>query len=355
MASVTTASTTADVVVVGGGPAGTAAAIVCRRAGLDVLILERDSFPRHRPGETLPPALEPLVAQLGAAERLSNAGFLRHTGQWVDWSDGKRFIAFGGDELAQWEGFQAPRAHFDLLLLEQACSLGCRASQRTKVLRPVLSGDRVIGVVTADGEIRSRFVVDAAGGRHWLAKKLGAGIRRYSPPLVARYGYAKGDCELQDGAPLLTAHPGGWTWIARVWDDTYQWTTLFWPEISVPETWRPPLLQSLIPIGRTHGADVSWRLTSLPAGPGFFVAGDAAAVIDPAGSHGVLRAVMSGMVVGQQIGELVRGGLSPADELERAAGYRSWLRDWFLRDASELRKRYSVLPDAPAWTHESNN
>ncbi|MDE2306016.1 MAG: NAD(P)/FAD-dependent oxidoreductase [Gammaproteobacteria bacterium] len=38
----------ADVIVVGGGPAGSAAAARLRRGGLDVLVLDREEFPRHK-------------------------------------------------------------------------------------------------------------------------------------------------------------------------------------------------------------------------------------------------------------------------------------------------------------------
>jgi flavin-dependent dehydrogenase len=67
-----------DVVVVGGGPAGSAAALWCVRQGLRVVLLEREQFPRHRPGETLPPGVEPIFAQLGVAEAIAAAGFTRH-------------------------------------------------------------------------------------------------------------------------------------------------------------------------------------------------------------------------------------------------------------------------------------
>ena len=60
-----------DVVVVGGGPAGSAAALWCVRQGLRVVLLEREQFPRHRPGETLLPGVEPIFAQLGVAEAIA--------------------------------------------------------------------------------------------------------------------------------------------------------------------------------------------------------------------------------------------------------------------------------------------
>ena len=60
----------ADVVVVGGGPAGAATAIYCAVRNLRVILLEREVSARERPGETLHPGAEPLLAQLGFADRL---------------------------------------------------------------------------------------------------------------------------------------------------------------------------------------------------------------------------------------------------------------------------------------------
>jgi flavin-dependent dehydrogenase len=66
-----------DVIIVGGGPAGTTAAIQCRRAGLAVALIERVKFPRERPGESLHPGIEPLFQQIGVNERFLSAGFIR--------------------------------------------------------------------------------------------------------------------------------------------------------------------------------------------------------------------------------------------------------------------------------------
>src|SRR5215217_594365 len=102
-----------DVVVVGCGPAGTASALWCAHHGLRVVLLEREVFPRHRPGETLPPGVEPIFAQLGVAEAIAAAGFTRHPGTWVTWSGPRRFDPFGRDSRGSWYGFQAPREQLD--------------------------------------------------------------------------------------------------------------------------------------------------------------------------------------------------------------------------------------------------
>ncbi len=66
-----------DVIILGGGPAGSATAIICAQHGLQVALLERDKFPRNRPGETLHPGVEPLLGQLGVLEEILNADFIR--------------------------------------------------------------------------------------------------------------------------------------------------------------------------------------------------------------------------------------------------------------------------------------
>lgn len=52
-----------DVIIIGGGPAGTTTAITCARLGLDVLMVERGSFDRHKPcGGVLPPICADVIS-----------------------------------------------------------------------------------------------------------------------------------------------------------------------------------------------------------------------------------------------------------------------------------------------------
>src|SRR5205814_10635389 len=92
------AENTFDVIVVGAGPAGSAAAIQCATAGLNTLILEREAFPRDRPGETLQPGIQPVLEQLG----IRDLPFPRHAGHWVEWGGPARFERFGADERGPW-------------------------------------------------------------------------------------------------------------------------------------------------------------------------------------------------------------------------------------------------------------
>src|SRR5205085_9334445 len=67
---------TYDVVIIGGGPAGATAALRCARQGLSVIVLDRDSYPRFRIGESLLPRNFTLLRELGLLDRLKE---LPHT------------------------------------------------------------------------------------------------------------------------------------------------------------------------------------------------------------------------------------------------------------------------------------
>ena len=54
-----------DALIVGGGPAGSTAANLLAHAGHDVLVLEKEIFPRFHIGESLLPIDLPIFERLG--------------------------------------------------------------------------------------------------------------------------------------------------------------------------------------------------------------------------------------------------------------------------------------------------
>ena len=89
---------------------------------------------------------------------------------------------------------------------------------------------------------------------------------------------------------------------------------------------------------------MTWRIVSQPAGPGYVCVGDAAAVLDPASSHGVLKGLMSGMMAVHVIAQAESGTASMTAATE---AYSAWLREWFQADARALRRMYQDLPHPP--------
>lgn len=330
----------AAIVVLGGGPAGSAAAITAAVLGLSVALIERVRFPRPAPGESLHPGVQPLLRQLGVEQEVLGAGFIRYPGHVLRWGGEERMQPFGADAEGPWLGFQAWRPTFDAILLDRARRLGVVILQPCPVSEVRTTGGRVIGVETALGPVRARVVVDATGRRRALSRWLGLEWHRRGPPRIAWYGYATGTVAARQEVPSLRADDRGWTWVARVRPQTYGWTRLNFDNARPEANWRPAELGGTTPVGPLRGADVTWQAADRPAGRGYFLVGDAAASLDPASSHGVLKALMSGIFAGHLAAHVLRGEVPE----EVAAGrYSDWIRDWFDRDVTRLNELYTQL------------
>jgi flavin-dependent dehydrogenase len=322
------------VVIIGGGPSGAAAALTLLDAQVPVTIVECQPFPRYRPGETLHPGIEPLLDTLGVADHLREAVSVRQTGVWSGWGGAVQFVPYGADLNGPWRGYQVIRADFDRRLLESARSRGAT------VLSGKMSGvlfntsDAVAGVMTSEGPVPATYVIDCSGGAHTLARQLHIPILRYSPQLVARFGYATG--RFDDPTPSICADQDGWTWIAEVEPHRFQWTRVTEMHKRPDRTWIPQCLQGL-EAEPARSADVTWRMAKTVAGPGYFLAGDAAAVLDPSSSHGVLRAIMSGMMAAHLVARHLRDG---AEVQVCTATYQDWLANWFQYDVEEMSRAY---------------
>jgi flavin-dependent dehydrogenase len=329
-----------DVAVVGGGPAGAAAAIACAEAGLRVHLFEREMFAGERPGETLHPGIEPLFAQLGIDQRIACVVGARHQGVWVDWGGTRHFEAYGADADGAWQGFQVSRAAFDAMLLARARELSATVLQPCAVSGVQTLDRRIVGLETSAGRFSPRMLVDATGRSRWLARMLGVAAPPRSPRLVARYGYVEGSCPARDAAPALTGDASGWLWIAMVRPGVYQWTRVTAKGRRPEPDWIPEGLRGLTPLGPSRGADVTWRIAEPVACSNWFIVGDAAATLDPTSSHGVLKALLSGMTAGRLIAGVLRTAVPPA---EAASVYQQWLSGWFANDALQLAGFYRRL------------
>jgi flavin-dependent dehydrogenase len=326
-------------VVIGGGPGGAAAAITAAARGLGVVLCEREKIFGERPGETLHAGLVPLLGQLGLGERLAPFVHARHPGIWVEWGGPRVFTEFGSDARGPWDGFHVRRADFDELLLARAKEVGVAVHRSCAVTGVLGESGTVRGVMTEQGPLAARLVIDASGRARRLGRALGIASPPRSPRFIVRYGYAEGSCPARDGAPLLRGDATGWTWTARVWGRTYQWTRLSFAARPGGQ-WMPGEFRGLAPLTRSRGADVTWRIAERAAGPGWFMVGDAAATLDPTSAHGVLKAIMSGIAAGDLAAGVLAGRL-PADA--GAAAYHDWLDGWFVQDAAELARHYRRL------------
>lgn len=330
------------VVVVGGGPAGSSAAIFCALRGLSVTLMECATFPRSKPGESLHPGVETLFQTLGIWSDIESAGFLRFEGIWRQSATGRRFAPFGGDAVTPWRGYHAPRQVLDALLLKRAELLGVRIIQPcARDVDPITEKGNVKGVKVGQEIFSADHVIDATGGRNFLISKLSLPVHRGSPRLTARYAYFSS--ERTSPEPHFLCYNSGWDWIAMVAPKILAWCGI---DLNGGKRPIPTGLLALPRISAVRGADVSWRCVKRCAGPGYFLVGDAACVLDPAASHGVLKALMSGIFAAHLICN-VSDNQSNSECIYDL--YSDWIYDWFNRDVERLRSYYTEIPDAPDW------
>jgi FAD dependent oxidoreductase len=140
-----------DLLIIGAGPAGCAAAIQARRAGLSVGVIETRERARAAPGETLHPGVEPLFDRLGIRESVLKAGFHRHRGVWIAWGRPLQFEPYGWDETGAWLGFQADRKLLQGILLDAVRHAGAKLEQGATAGELIVEMGRIKGVVASCG------------------------------------------------------------------------------------------------------------------------------------------------------------------------------------------------------------
>jgi geranylgeranyl reductase family protein len=150
-----------QVVIVGAGPGGAAAAIALAQRGVtDVLLLDRDPFPRDKTcGSGLSPNALQVIDELGlAAEVRERANPI----------DTVRIVTPGGKQMVLASNAAAVvllRRHFDHLLVQRAQKLGVTLETGFRADRLLLDeGGRVVGVKGFDGAERRGQLVFCADG-----------------------------------------------------------------------------------------------------------------------------------------------------------------------------------------------
>lgn len=202
----------AEVVVVGGGPAGAGTAWALARNGVDVLVLDRERFPRGKPcAEYVNPKAMRIIADMGALGALERCGPGTVRGMRIHASDGTSFegrlAATAAQPGAPDHGLGIRREVLDVALLERARAAGARVVEGCAV-RDVRRDARgaVAGVVAlADGaivDVAAAHVVGADGLRSVVARRLGLARRLAWPSRFAFVTHCTGVTGMGDAGEM---------------------------------------------------------------------------------------------------------------------------------------------------------
>src|ERR1051325_8253767 len=312
---------TYDVIVMGGGPAGSSVAGILAREGRQVILFEKEIFPRHHIGESLMTDTYWTFRRLGVLEKLRQSPFVRKYSVQFANAAGKESRPFYFFEAVHHESavtWQVTRAQFDHLLIDHAAEQGAVVHQGVLVKQVLFEGDQAVGVeVQMQDGTREQFfanvIVDATGQAAMLSNKFRWRVRDPKLKKAVLYSYFKGahrEPDLNGGETLvLRTEPGsgGWFWyiplenditsVGIVADPEYlvqgrgqDLAKIFQEEIDKCE----PVRRRVAPGTRVDKIysilDYSYR-SKQNAGNGFILIGDAYGFLDPIYSSGVLLAL----------------------------------------------------------------
>jgi flavin-dependent dehydrogenase len=212
-----------DVLIVGAGPAGSIAALVLARAGVNVRLIDRADFPRDKLcGDTLNPGALAILDRLAVGDAVRRRA-LAITGMTVT---GPRGASVSASYPAHLCGAAITRRDLDLVLVEAATRAGAEFTPGIHARAPLTdaTGRAITGVVAAarsgPEDVHARLVVAADGRRSTLAFALGLAKFAAAPRRWAFGTYFSGVDELtsrgemhirQDGYIGVAPLPGGVT------------------------------------------------------------------------------------------------------------------------------------------------
>lgn len=331
----------ADVIVVGAGPGGSAAAHYLAQTGLEVLLLEKGTFPRDKVcGDGLTPRAVAELIRMGVPTPEED-GWIRNRGLRTYGAGHRLEIAW--PELAEMPsyGLARSRMNLDETLARQAVRSGATLREGMSVTGPVRHerSGRILGVtarpVDAAGRksgdevtYRAPIVIDAGGVAARLATSMGIEKNMGRPMGVAVRTYFRSPrhddpmmeshLELWDGKPGESNLMPGYGWIFALGDGTVNVGLGSLSSTAKPtgldykgmfETWmrNAPPEWELTPENQV--ADL--RSAALPMAfnrkphytQGLLLVGDSGGMVSPFNGEGIAYAMQSGRLAADVVAQ----------------------------------------------------
>ena len=320
-----------DVLVIGGGPAGAAAAYWLAKLGVDVVVVEKKTFPREKTcGDGLTPRS---VHQL---EQMGMASFLSTQHRFV----GLRAVAFGKEMNLAWPshpdlpdyGYVVTRYDLDAAVIDNASGAGATIHQGAEATSVTLGDDGAISTVSVrmknpdeTVEFSPKYVVIADGSNSRIGRMLGASRDRDLPMGLAIRGYfsspLSSDPYIESHLDIRTKEGEvlpGYGWIFPLGDGRVnvgigllstlgRWKDVNTTKImeafvaNAPKRWQ---LDINDPIYVGTGGKLPMGFSVGPRkGPNYLVVGDAAGAINPFNGEGIAYGYETGRIAAAVISD----------------------------------------------------
>jgi len=315
-----------DVIVVGGGPGGSTAARFCAKAGLKVLIIEKEKFPRYKPcGGCLSTKTVHLLG-LDLSPVIENTIY----GSKFTFRSQDPFFIETKDPIA----FLVMRDRFDQLLINKASEEGAEVLEGEKVTRVEEKGDGVEVELVKGKRFYSQYLIGADGAGSMVARSLPLPPQRNDGNGIAIQSEIPFDSSIHfPQKELQFIHldfgriPNGYGWVFPKKEYLSIGIGGMFRETKKmnPRQYFSDFLKGLdyVPKGKT-GRVMGHLLPSFydekqKVSQGrFLLVGDAAHLMDPLQGEGIYYAIRSGMLAAEAITEWKKEGIVPSDYYQKA-------------------------------------
>jgi flavin-dependent dehydrogenase len=325
------------VAIVGAGLAGSALAILLAREGDDVTLFDAGRRPDLLVGESLVPAVVPILRKLGLEDETAGFSRIKPGVSFVWTADDRVSVTFNRFAPAVFPyAYNVPRPRFDEALLAKALASGVRHVQvraRLEAIgadaaQPGLAlAPETIAAVPALAERPPDLVVDATGRARYGARVLGIPARPGPRKDVAHFAHYEG-CQWDEppGQVLIARRSAGWSWCIPLADRLSIGIVLGQEDAARLGRTPEERLERAVTTDRVLAAiaDGGKRVTDVATyanyqliserghGRGWVMVGDAFGFVDPMLSPGVFLALRSA--------ELLADALAPTRRWRAFAG-----------------------------------
>jgi flavin-dependent dehydrogenase len=330
-----------DVIIVGGGLAGLFNALLLNRAGLQVTVIEKKSYPFHRVcGEYISNEVLPFLQELGIDVHALGASSITRL----------EITATSGAKFAQnldLGGFGISRYKFDDYLYRKCEAEGVKFLLNTRVDDIKLVND-AFEVLLAEQNLTAPLVIGAFGKRSNLDNRLRRDFFYRRSPFVGIKIHA--NIDFPEDLIQLNSFKNGYCGVSKIEDNRYCICSLAHRDDLREQNTLEALQQNVInrnPYQKEIFRNAEWLMDKpevineisfekkQPVENHIFMSGDTAGMIAPLCGNGMTMAIHSAKILSAIIIQHYRPG-KPLIASERAALEQAYIAAWNKHFAQRL-------------------
>lgn len=342
-----------DVLIIGAGPGGSATAhfLLKTTPGLDVLLVDRATFPRDKTcGDGLTPRALRVLEAMGLRHEVEQRGWPIHGYEVVAPNRRTTTASISGDAGA----VVLPRLELDNMLLERAMATGAQCESSVAISR-LETLDSSVRVHTDNGRtFDTRVAVVATGAAFGVLTRSGILTTQPRAMLAARAYFDHLQCEVGQNFQLRfdNVPQPGYGWVFPVTGGKANVGVGFLPHRGSPTVTRafdrfvaspaiPSLLRGSHQTAPMRGYPIRVDFLRAPSSaPHTLLVGEAAGLVNPLTGEGIDYALESGQIAAGVLARSFSRG-APVDRAEyhrllhqrfsRTFQFSEWVRDWYCK------------------------